>query len=95
MTPEHDTSAKYRDAPPFSLAILLQKHAPSLAGSSTFTAIYITMWLPCVATPSQKHKYEGQVPLEHPQSMFGLLEANPQKLPFPEISELLDPLTPK
>ena len=56
MTPDPDTSEKYRDTPPMSIAILLQKYALFLAESSIYTTnLYHDMPPICIAILLQKY----------------------------------------
>ena len=65
-TPDPDTSEKYRDTPPISIATLLQKYALHLAESSIYaTNLYHDTPPICIAIPLQK--YWGQGSLEHPR----------------------------
>ena len=65
-TPDTDTFEKYRDAPPSSIAILMQKYVLLLAESSIYTTnVYHDTAPICIAILLQK--YSGQGSLEHPQ----------------------------
>ena len=55
-TPDPDTFEKYRDTPPISIAILLQKYALLLAESSIYTTNLDHSTPPiCFVTLLQKH----------------------------------------
>ena len=65
-TPDPDIFEKYRDTPPISIAIFLQKYALLLAEVSIYTTnLYHDMAPICIAMLLQKHS--GQESLEHPQ----------------------------
>ena len=65
-TPDPGTFENYRDTPPISIAILLQKYALFLAESSMYTTnVYGNAAPICIAILLQK--YQGS--LEHPQLM--------------------------
>ena len=56
INPDTDIFEKYRDTPPISIAILLQKHALPLAESSTYTTnLYHDMPPICIAILLQKY----------------------------------------
>ena len=56
LTPDPDTFEKYRDTPPISIAILLQKHALFLAESSIYTTnLYHDTPPICIAILLQKY----------------------------------------
>ena len=66
-----DTFEKYRDTPPISIAILLQKYALLLAESSMYTTnLYHDTPPICIATLLQKHRGS----LEHSQYFAGFLD---------------------
>ena len=55
-TPDPDTFEKYRDTPPISIAILLQKYVPLLAESSIYTTnLYRDTPPICIAILLQKY----------------------------------------
>ena len=55
-TPDPDTFEKYRDTPPISIAIVLQKYAPLLAESSIYTTnLYHDTAPICIAILLQKY----------------------------------------
>ena len=55
-TPDPDTFEKYRDTPPISIAILLQKYALLLAESSIYTTnLYHDTAPICIAILLQKY----------------------------------------
>ena len=55
-TPDPDTFEKYRDTPPISIVILLQKYALPLADSTTYTTnLYHDMPPICIAILLQKY----------------------------------------
>ena len=54
-TPDPDTFQKYRDTPPISIAILLQKYAHRLAESSIDTNLYHDTPPICIAMLVQKY----------------------------------------
>ena len=55
-TPDPDTVEKYRDTPPISIAILLQKYALLLAESSIYTSnLYHDTRPICIAMLLQKY----------------------------------------
>ena len=67
-TSDPDTFEKYRDTPPISIAILLQKYALFLAESSIYTTnVYHDTPPICIAMLLQE--YKGQGSLEHSQFM--------------------------
>ena len=56
LTPDPDTFEKYRDTPPISIAILLQKYALLLAESSIYaTNLYHNTTPICVTILLQKY----------------------------------------
>ena len=69
-SPDLCTFEKYRDSPPISSAMLLQKYALLLAESSIYTTnLYHDAPPICIAMLLQK--YWGQGLLEHPQNTEG------------------------
>ena len=72
-TPDPDIFEEYRDTPPISIAILLQKYALPLAESSIYaTNLYRDMPPICIAMLLQKYYCQGS--LEHPQIQGYILE---------------------
>ena len=59
-SPDPDTFEKYRDAPPISIAMLLQKYPPLLAESSVYTKLYHDAPPICIATLLQTKRGQGR-----------------------------------
>ena len=67
-TPDPNTFEKYRDTPPISIAILLQKYALFLEESSIYTTNLHHDTPPiCITILLQKYQRQGS--LEHPQKL--------------------------
>ena len=65
-TTDPDIFEKYRDTPPMSIAVLLQRYALLLAKTSIYTT-NLSHDTPSICTAILLRKYYGQKSLEHPQ----------------------------